>query len=259
MLVFLAVIPPLLILFLINRYCETKRSDIKLFALLFFAGGLLITLVAMFGGDALTRAAGTVLGGSILFILISNIFTVALPEEALKYVILRWRFAKGDRFTDPLYAIAVSVTLTMGFSFYEQMVYTLGEGIATVIMRAILSVPGHMAHAILMGWFLHLAAVCKVAGDDAGKKKNFRLALLVPTLTHGIYDIIISLNQQYGSDLLIALIFLYTAGLLFYTIRLLRRVKAERKDAGGGDGNNRNTDITDSKDNNTELPEVFYE
>ena len=240
MLVILAIIPPLLIVFLINRYCGTGREYLKRFLLLFLVGGLLITVAAMFGSDALTRGAGAILGSGFLFILFSNFITVALPEEALKYIVLRWRMVKGDPFEKPLYAIALSVTVTMGFSFYEQMVYTLGEGLATVIMRAILSVPGHMAHAILMGWFLYLAAccgkaadavadgtACAAACDPAGRKKNLRLALIVPTLTHGTYDFIVGLYQQSGSDLFIAALFAFWAALLFYTIRLLRRLKRE--------------------------------
>ena len=227
MLVLLAIIPTLVVVFAVNKYCGTERKYLKLFALLFFIAGLLIAVIAMFGSDFLTRGAGAVLGSGALFIIFSNIVTIALPEEALKYIVLRWRMHKGDPFEQPLYAIALSVTVTMGFSFYEQMVYTLGEGLATIIMRAILSVPGHMAHAILMGWFLYLAAKCTAAEDIAGRKKNLRLALLVPTLTHGVYDVIVGFYQQTGSDLIIVILFAYWAALVFYTVRLLRRVKRE--------------------------------
>ena len=232
MLVILAIIPPLVIVFAVNRYCGTGREYLKRFLLLFLIGGLLITVAAMFGSDALTRGAGALLGSGVLFILISNFVTVALPEEALKYIVLRWRMTRGDPFEEPLYAVALSVTVTMGFSFYEQMVYTLGEGLATVIMRAILSVPGHMAHAILMGYFLYLAARCGKAcddaeGDAAGRKKHLRLALLVPALTHGVYDVIVGFYQQSGSDLFILILFAFWAALLFCTLRLLRRLKRE--------------------------------
>lgn len=241
MMIILSVIPPLVIVFAINKYCGTERQHLKRFVLIFLIAGLLITAAAMFGSDALTRGAGSILGSGVLFRLVSNFITVALFEEALKYIVLRWRFAKGDPFIKPLYAIALSVTVSMGFSFYEQMVYTIGEGIATIIMRAVLSVPGHMAHAILMGWFLYLAAKAAAAGDAAGKKKAFVNALLVPTLTHGTYDFIVGLYQMTGSDIFILLLFAFTGGLVFYVTKLLRRLKRE-------------------DDNNTDdVPEVFYE
>ena len=242
MLYVLSIIPPLAIVFAVNRYCGTERQYRKRFVLIFLIAGLLITAAALFGSDALTRGAGALFGSGFLFQLVSNFITVALFEEALKYIVLRWRFAKGDPFIKPLYAIALSVTVSMGFSFYEQMVYTLGEGIATIIMRAILSVPGHMGHSILMGWFLYLAAKAAAAGDAAAKKKALRNALLVPTLTHGTYDFIVGLYQMTGADLFILLVFAFTAGLVVYVIRLLRRVKREES--------NNNTD---------DVPEVFYE
>lgn len=226
MMLICAVIPPLVILFAINRYCGTKRAYLKRFALVFLLGGLLITIAAMFGSDALTRGLGSVTGtDNILFVLLSNFITIALFEEALKYIVLRWRMKKGDPFGDPMYSAALAVTVSMGFAFYEQMVFTLGETMITVVMRAILSVPGHMAHAIIMGYFLYLAAACTSRNDAAGRKRGLRLALLVPTLTHGCYDFIVGMFQMTDSMLYEALIFIYTTGLVVYAIKLLRRMK----------------------------------
>lgn len=227
MLIIPAVIPPLLIVILVNRYCGTKREHLKRFSLIFLISGLFITVAAMAAGDILSNAAGAVLGGGILFMLVNDYITAALFEEGLKYIILRWRLSKKDPFENPLYAIALSVTVTMGFSFYEQMVYTLGESIYSVLVRGVLSVPGHMAHAILMGWFLYLAARCASEGNDAGRKKSLRLALLVPVLTHGTFDLIVDLFRQTDSIFSEFLLVAYTAALVVYAIRLLRRAKRE--------------------------------
>lgn len=253
MLVILSVIPPLAIVFAVNKYCGTERCYIRRFVLIFLIAGLLIAAAAMFGSDFLTRGAGTLLGSGFLFVLVSNFITVALFEESLKYIVLRWRFVKRDPFTEPLYAIALSVTVSMGFAFYEQMVYTLGEGLITVILRAILSVPGHTGHAILMGMLLHLTAKSAASGDMAGKRKFLRLALLVPALTHGTYDFIVGLYRLYGSDLFILLLVAFTAGLLYYTIRLLRRVKHDSRGNSGG------PDAAAITDDTNDIPEVFYE
>ena len=50
MIVILSVIPPLAIVFAVNRYCGTKRSDLKKFAILFLPVGFLIAEVAMQAG-----------------------------------------------------------------------------------------------------------------------------------------------------------------------------------------------------------------
>lgn len=236
MMLILAVIPPLTIEFAVNRYCGTKREYLKRFALVFLIGGLIITVAAMFGSDALTRGLGALTGtDNVLFVLLSNFITIALFEEALKYTVLRWRVKKGDPFGDPMYSAALSVTVSMGFAFYEQMVFTLGENMITVIMRAFLSVPGHMAHAIIMGYFLYLSAACTSRNDIAGRKRNLRIALLLPTLTHGCYDFIVGMLQLTDSMLYEALLFIYTIALVVYAIKLLKRMKRlpEADGAGG--------------------------
>ena len=228
MLLILAVIPPLVIVFAVNRYCGTDRTYRKRFALLFLAGGLVIAAAAMFGSDALTRGLGSVIGtGNVLFVLLSNFITIALFEEALKYIVVRWRLKKGDPLDSPMYAAALAVTVSMGFAFFEQMVFTLGETVVTIILRAFLSVPGHMAHAILMGYFMYLAAGLSPDTDPAGRKRYMRLALLVPALTHGTYDFIVGMFNLTDSTLLVFILFAYSIALIIYTLKLLKRLRKE--------------------------------
>lgn len=270
MLVILSVIPPLAIVFAVNRYCGTKRSDLKKFAILFLPVGFLIAEVAMQAGYYLAKGLEAVLGSGVIFVMIDNFIIVALLEEGLKYLPLRWRFSKGDPFTNPLYAIAISVTVSMGFAFWEQLYYTLGGTLTSIILRAFLAVPGHMAHSIFMGWFLYLAAKAASSGDETGKKKNFRLALLVPTLTHGTYDVIVAMYRLSQSMVFFWLVFIFALPLIICSIRLLRRVYRGTDPLSGvpvsaSSINNVQADCPpvqdDDKNNSTDndVPEVFYE
>ena len=275
MLVILSIIPPLAIVFAVNKYCGTERQYLKRFILIFLIGGFLVAEVAMQGGYFLTNGVEAVLGSGVLFVVFSNFITTALLEEGLKFLPLRWRYAKGDPFTNPLYAIAISVTISMGFAFWEQIYYTLDSTLTAIILRDIFAVPGHMAHAIFMGWFMYLAAKAASSGDEAGKKKNFRLAILVPTLTHGVYDVIVGMYRMSGSMLYFWMLFIFAPALIIYTVRLLKRVRKEEANADNSAANTAgdaavstavssgdkyitiDNDDTDNTDN--DLPEVFYE
>ena len=251
MLYILSMIPPVAIAFAVCRYCGIGRSELKKFLILFLPVGFIVAEIPMQAGYYLGKGVDAVLGSGIINLLFSNFIIVALMEEGCKYLPLRWRYAKGDPFTKPLYAIAISVTVSMGFAFWEQIYYTLDAKLNVVIMRGFVAVPGHMAHAVFMGWFMYLAAKASSSGDEAKKKKNFRLALLVPTLTHGTYDVLVGLYNMTNSTLLCILVLVFAACLIIYAIRLLRRAKREETDAVSGSDN-------DNNDTN-DLPEVFYE
>ena len=251
MMYILSMIPPVAIAIAVSRYCGIGRSELKKFVILFLPVGFIVAEIPMQAGYFLAKGVDALLGSGILFLLVNNYIIVALMEEGCKYLPLRWRYAKGDPFTKPLYAIAISVTVSMGFAFWEQIYYTIGANLNAVIMRAFVAIPGHMAHAIFMGWFMYLAAKAAASGDEAGRKKNFRLALLVPTLTHGTYDVLVGLFNRTNSTLLCILVLVFAAFLIIYTIRLLRRVKREE------DGND--SSGSDNGNNTNDLPEVFYE
>ena len=256
MLYVLAMIPPAAIAIAVCMYCGIKRPDLKKFVLLFLPVGFIVAEIPMQAGYYLGKSVDAVLGSGVINVVFSNFIIVALMEEGCKYLPLRWRYAKGDPFTKPLHAIAVSVTVSMGFAFWEQIYYTLEGTLSSTILRGLLAVPGHMAHAVFMGWFMYLAAKAASAGDEEGKKKNFRLALLVPTLTHGTYDVIVGMYNLNNSMLYFWLLFIFAPALIIYAIRLLKRAKRIQADAesGSDDGS------SDNNNNNTnDVPEVFYE
>ena len=260
MLYVLSIIPPLAIAFAVNRYCGTKRSDLKKFILLFLPVGFIVAEIPMQVGYYLGKGLEAVIGSGVIYVVLSNFIIVALMEEGMKLLPLRWRYAKGDPFTKALYAMAISVTVSMGFAFWEQIYYALDGTMTSTILRALFAVPGHMAHSIFMGWFMYLAAKAASAGDEEGKKKNFRLALLVPTLTHGTYDVIVGMYRLTGSMLYFWLLFIFAPALIIYAIRLLKRAKREDTDSGAGGSGSSTAEAAINTDNNTDdLPEVFYE
>ncbi len=102
-------------------------------------------------------------------------------EEGLKLLaLLGVLYAVRNRLR-PVSLIVIAVALGGAFAAVENMLYTLGSDHwgRTAVLRALVSVPGHVFLAVIMGFFLALAwkwrwryAMCC-------------LALLIPVLLHG--------------------------------------------------------------------------
>jgi len=121
--------------------------------------------------------------GGVLSIFIA--LAIALPlglfESAFPSGILRSHF---DQYYDGiLYAIFIS----MGFALVENILYVMEGGLGVAVMRAVLSVPGHMLFVIPMGYYLSLSKF--EAGKEAANHRI--LSLVLPMLLHGTFDFIL--------------------------------------------------------------------
>ena len=79
----------------------------------------------------------------------------AIPEEAFKLLALWIVLRKNPYFDEHFDAIVYSVCVGLGFATVENIGYVvLDDNWASVgLMRAIFSVPGHYAFAVLMGYY----------------------------------------------------------------------------------------------------------
>ena len=145
--------------------------------IVFLAGGFEILISGiLFGEDGPTSLWGTTA---------KAFFVAAIPEESLKLIAL-WLVLRKNRYFDEHFdGIVYAVSIGLGFAAMENVAYVAGGGdnwIMLAIMRALLSVPGHYAFAILMGYFYSVYHFV----DKSFKNKV--LILLAPVLAHGIYD-----------------------------------------------------------------------
>jgi RsiW-degrading membrane proteinase PrsW (M82 family) len=114
-------------------------------------------------------------------------FEAALPEEALKLFALWILLRKNPYFDEHFDGIVYAVYIGLGFAALENVFYILdAEDWVTVgIMRALLSVTGHYAYAVIMGYYYSLYHFV-----DKSARSAF-LALFLPFLAHGMYDAIL--------------------------------------------------------------------
>lgn len=111
----------------------------------------------------------------------------ALPEETFKLLALWLVLRKNPYFDEHFDGIVYAVCVGLGFAAVENVFYVLGEEenwVGVAIARSLLSVPGHYAFAILMGYYYSIYHFVNRS------RKVAVCILLVPVVAHGIYDAI---------------------------------------------------------------------
>ena len=169
-----------------------------------------ILLVEIVMGELLFAGGGpTTLFGGIM----KAFFEAALPEEAVKLLAL-WIFLRKNPYFDEHFdGIVYAVYIGLGFAAFENVLYVLNaeDWLNVGIMRALLSVSGHYAYAVMMGYYYSMYHFV----DKSAKNAFF--ALFIPFLTHGIYDAILM-----GSPFSPALKAVAVPAVFYFTYRMQR-------------------------------------
>ena len=190
----IALLPIVLIgLFIYHR--DKKREPSKLLFKLFVCGVsscypavLLELIISSFFPDIEYM--------NFLQIFLYAFFGIALIEELCKWFFVYKISYNHDDF-DSLYDMVVySSFVSLGFACFENILYVSSSGISTGLLRAITAVPGHVCDGILMGSYLSLAKVNELNGNHDNSKKFKILSLLIPMITHGIYDFCIFIENN---------------------------------------------------------------
>ena len=136
-----------------------------------------------------------------------NAFCVAaIPEEVLKLMALWMVVRKNPYFDEHFDGIVYAVCVSLGFAGIENVCYlfsNMENWLSIGIMRALLSVPGHYAFAVFMGYYFARYYFVERSAWNAIR------ILLVPVLAHGVYDAIVmtmAMNEYLVYPLLVVLI-----------------------------------------------------
>ena len=206
-LVLAAVVPALLLLVRVYLADRLEREPLSLLLGLIFWGVVATELAALSeqaGIFLLKRLIPQVQSGgwsfgwgtvayattqySTLYDILLYFVVVAVSEEGIKYLILRFRTWRSPEFNCTFDGVVYAVFLSLGFALWENIHYVLAYGMGTAVARAVTAVPGHACFGVFMGTWYGLAKRASLAGKP-GKSLFFRLlAFLIPTLLHGLYD-----------------------------------------------------------------------
>ncbi len=152
---------------------------------LLLSGALMIVPVALAGigvaglttdgASPLARAAALAFLGS------------SLPEEIARFAVLSlfglWRAGS----TRPLEGLIFGAVAGLGFSLAENLLYGFTLGWPMALLKLAIATPIHLALGVMMGGLLVIAGNCAAARRGA----MLAVALVLPVLLHGIYDLAI--------------------------------------------------------------------
>ncbi|MDO4807166.1 MAG: PrsW family intramembrane metalloprotease [Coriobacteriales bacterium] len=184
----MAVLPAVVVFTYVYRKDTIEKEPTSLLARLFALGalsGVVAVVVELLLEGILLSGLRE---GTFMYRVVENFVTLALVEEAGKYIMLRRATWRSPHFNYLFDAVVYAVAVSLGFATLENVMYLMDGSLSTAIGRAILSVPGHAIYGVFMGCYYGAAKRCELAGDGNGRKHNMTLALVVPVLLHGFYD-----------------------------------------------------------------------
>lgn len=150
---------------------------------------------------------------------------VALVEEFSKWI-FAYKISYNDKEFDQFYdAIIYCIFVALGFACLENLLYVYQFGIATGITRALLAVPGHACDGMFMGYYLGLAKIGDLNNRKDIKIKNIILSILIPTITHGIYDYCL----YNGKKIFIIFFYIFVIFIYIYVIKKIKKISSINK------------------------------
>ncbi|RMG67458.1 MAG: protease PrsW [Bacteroidetes bacterium] len=172
--------------YLKDRY---EREPLKYLLITFVFGGLTAVPVIMVG-QWLQEVTGTSATSSPADLLIYSFIVVAMTEEGMKYLVLRWYNYPHREFDEPYDGIMYGVAVSLGFAAIENILYVLNGGMGTGLIRMFTAVPAHASFGAMMGFFVGRAKF----GSRRPMLDRLK-GLLVAIIFHGLYDYFLFLGN----------------------------------------------------------------
>ena len=153
--------------------------------------------------------------------------TVALVEEFGKWLVTYLCIYRKREFNHSYDGIVYSVFASLGFAGVENVFYVLSNGFSTGVMRALLAVPGHAVDAVFMGYFFSKSKEALVNKNNSKSLWYLILSIMIPSLTHAIYDGLIFHYSSSENEMYVVIFFAFVIAsyiLSFIIINKLSKV-----------------------------------
>ncbi len=144
---------------------------------------------------------------------------VATAEEGMKYLLMKKITWKHPAFDYKFDAIVYSVFCSLGFAAFENILYVWNYGLSVAVVRAIISIPGHMSFAVAMGYFYGLGKLYANRGDEKKSTKCLWTAFISASLIHGFFDACLMLENAVAT--IVFLVFIVVLYIVIF--RLIRK------------------------------------
>lgn len=228
LLIFLAVLPVIIILLYIYNKDKSKEPLGLLIQL--FVLGIVSCFLVFFISFILEQffpfMRTNLEEKSFFQIILYSFLGVALVEEFCKWLMLYFVGYKNDEFDELFDIIVYSVFVSLGFAFFENILYVFNYlDIKTVILRALSAIPGHACDAIFMGYYLNIAKRQANKYRKDLERKNIKLSIIIPTILHGIYDFCL----LSGKSIFIFIFFIFITMLYSKSLEKIEEVSKNNK------------------------------
>jgi RsiW-degrading membrane proteinase PrsW (M82 family) len=165
--------------------------------------------------------------------IISSAVAAPVIEEGLKFLIVFLAVYRRPEFSEPMDGIVYATAASLGFATLENILYVMDGGLAVGIVRAIVSVPGHVIFSCIWGFALGIAKF-RPAPERFG---IIATGLMGGMLLHGVFNFSIEYFEVWG---FLLLLFVVIPLGWWITCRNIRRAQAHPASAcslqGGAGG-----------------------
>ncbi len=214
-------IPSLLVYFFLRNL---KKDDVEYRqnCRKMLLSGMLSTLgvILLSGGlDILGSLAGIKSINPLIRQAFKDMIVAGLAEEIVKHLHVSRMIKASQERICWIETIAYAGIVGIGFELAEAVVYALGTNVIQILVRGITAL--HVSYGLLMGYYIGKEIM-------TGQKKYALLALILPTLIHGLYDFSLSEELLAINDNFVFLPFIFTIISIIVGIRLLKRVHKNR-------------------------------
>lgn len=230
-----AIAPALLILWLVVAAGERPGPPAKVWTAFFF-GAASISLLGLIRTPFM--ALMTAPENQWLAQGLHSLFGVALPEEAVKILVIAMVSAWRRPFTDPMDTVIYGAAAGLGFAAYENLAYLVQHADmwqSLAALRSVLTVPFHGALGIIAGAYLAIARSGTALGAhrhhrDWARITSWILVLAGPVGLHAAFDFPLLTLQRNPDVDNTARLLLGSASILIgfssiaFAARLIRRV-----------------------------------
>ena len=230
-------LPSILLMIFVYKKDRVEKEPGKLLLLLFVLGAvscLPAALMESFFSNLIGKVIGT---AGLHYQLYENFLNVALIEELGKFVVLFLVTHKNKHFNSLFDGIVYSVFVSLGFATLENILYVYQYGLGTGLLRAVTAIPSHMFDGVLMGQFYGLWHLSKdvsmtekmyarmgyidqITNPETRYRYYLPLSLIIPILTHGLYDFLASIE----SVLATVIFFAFLIGLYVYCFYKINKI-----------------------------------
>jgi protease PrsW len=188
-----AVAPALLILWLVVAAGERPGPPTKVWTA-FFLGAASISLLGLVRAPFV--ALLTAPENPWLAQVLHSLFSVAIPEETVKILVIALVSAWRKPFTDPMDTVIYGAAAGLGFAAYENLAYLVQHADmwqSLAALRSVLTVPFHGALGIIAGAYLAIARSGTALGAhrhnrDWARITSWILVLAGPAGLHAAFD-----------------------------------------------------------------------